>query len=175
MQNLVRRKKFLESPGGSKQASQALLFRDTKIEDLCLDFTLPGYPDYVLKPDGQSIMVMINFALYCSYMLKNSLYTNSYIACTNCVGKPRDARRVCKSCCWCHCQRRDFCPNGCISVWIQWGLLYRFFISLFNGMQSHIWSCFILSTFSIWCRRFHTQTPAFYRLRKETMEIVSWW
>jgi hypothetical protein len=98
MQNLVRRKKFLESSGGSKQASQALLFRDTKIEDLCLDFTLPGYPDYVLKPDGQSIMVLFNFALHCSYMLKKYWYTSSYTACTNGVGKPRDVRRVCKSC-----------------------------------------------------------------------------
>lgn len=28
-------------------------FRNTRIEDLCLDFTLPGYPDYVLtsQPD----------------------------------------------------------------------------------------------------------------------------
>ena len=60
MQNLVRRKQFLESSGGSKQVLQTLLFRDTKIEDLCLDFTLPGYPDYVLKPDGQNITVMIH-------------------------------------------------------------------------------------------------------------------
>jgi E3 ubiquitin-protein ligase TRIP12 len=26
-----------------------LCFRDTFIEDLCLNFTHPGYPDYVLK------------------------------------------------------------------------------------------------------------------------------
>ena len=64
MQNLVRRKQFLESSGNSKQTSQALLYRNTKIEDLCLDFTLPGYPDYVLKPNGQNMMVMVMFALY---------------------------------------------------------------------------------------------------------------
>lgn len=60
MQNLVCRKKFLESSGdGSKQALQALRFREAKIEDLCLDFTLPGYPDYVLKSDGKNIGVNI--------------------------------------------------------------------------------------------------------------------
>eukprot|EP00250_Pteridium_aquilinum_P022187 c25318_g3_i1 orf=376-6123(+) len=55
MQNLVRRKKFLESSADGN--TQALRFRDAKIEDLCLDFTLPGYPDYELKPDGKNIGV----------------------------------------------------------------------------------------------------------------------
>lgn len=60
MQHLVRRKKFLEaSAGGGKQDLQNLHFRDVRIEDLCLDFTLPGYPDYLLKPDGKNVGVTI--------------------------------------------------------------------------------------------------------------------
>ncbi|KAI5073229.1 hypothetical protein GOP47_0011242 [Adiantum capillus-veneris] len=60
MQNLVRRKKFLEaSADDGKQSVQNLRFRDVRIEDLCLDFTLPGYPDYLLKQDGKNIGVTI--------------------------------------------------------------------------------------------------------------------
>ncbi|MCO5580943.1 hypothetical protein L7F22_034817 [Adiantum nelumboides] len=60
MQNLVRRKKFVEaSADDGKQVVQNLLFRDVRIEDLCLDFTLPGYSDYLLKPDGKNTGVTI--------------------------------------------------------------------------------------------------------------------
>ena len=48
---LVCRKQYLESMGGDNSNVIAdLCFRGTPIEDLCLDFTLPGYPDYTLKP-----------------------------------------------------------------------------------------------------------------------------
>ncbi|KAK7267606.1 hypothetical protein RIF29_20284 [Crotalaria pallida] len=48
-QALVNRKKFLESGcGRSSDFEYGLSFRDTRIEDLCLDFTLPGYPDIIL-------------------------------------------------------------------------------------------------------------------------------
>lgn len=58
-QALVCRKKFLESSGGKLTfASEAdLCFRNMKIEDLCLDFTLPGYSDYVLTSVNDSKMV----------------------------------------------------------------------------------------------------------------------
>ncbi|KAL2649350.1 hypothetical protein R1flu_017478 [Riccia fluitans] len=60
MQFLVRRKQYLESQdGNSKKMIEALTFRGSKIEDLCLDFTLPGYPDYLLKPGGNDLMVDI--------------------------------------------------------------------------------------------------------------------
>ncbi|XP_052192729.1 E3 ubiquitin-protein ligase UPL3 [Diospyros lotus] len=51
LQALVCRKLYLESIGGhtSKEVAD-LQLRGTSFEDLCLDFTLPGYPDYVLKP-----------------------------------------------------------------------------------------------------------------------------
>lgn len=55
---LVERKKFLESTPGENQLEVAdLRFRDATIEDLCLDFTLPGYPDYVLKEGEGSTIV----------------------------------------------------------------------------------------------------------------------
>jgi E3 ubiquitin-protein ligase TRIP12 len=47
---LVERKQFLESTCGKNQLQVAdLRFHGASIEDLCLDFTLPGYPDYVLQ------------------------------------------------------------------------------------------------------------------------------
>lgn len=58
MQALVCRKQFLESMAGdnSRELSE-LRFRGAKIEDLCLDFTLPGYPEYCLKTGGSDTMV----------------------------------------------------------------------------------------------------------------------
>ncbi|KAK9158171.1 hypothetical protein Scep_004745 [Stephania cephalantha] len=51
-QAIVDRKKLLESVSGTAFASE-LCFRNAKIEDLCLDFTLPGYPDCVLAPEHE--------------------------------------------------------------------------------------------------------------------------
>ncbi|KAK9124363.1 hypothetical protein Sjap_013965 [Stephania japonica] len=48
-QAIVDRKKLLDSVSETAFASE-LCFRSTKIEDLCLDFTLPGYPNCVLVP-----------------------------------------------------------------------------------------------------------------------------
>ena len=33
-----------------------LCFRWAPIEDLCLDFSLPGYPDYILKPGEENVI-----------------------------------------------------------------------------------------------------------------------
>ncbi|KAL5199719.1 hypothetical protein ABZP36_020922 [Zizania latifolia] len=60
LQVLVERKRFLESTYGMTQLEVAdLRFRGASIEDLCLDFTLPGYPDYVLKEGEESTIVNI--------------------------------------------------------------------------------------------------------------------
>ncbi|KAA8518803.1 hypothetical protein F0562_016423 [Nyssa sinensis] len=65
-QALVERKRHLESVCGEN--STIILdscFRNTRIEDLCLDFTLPGYPDYVLSSGPDSKMVnMTNLEEY---------------------------------------------------------------------------------------------------------------
>ncbi|XP_074275667.1 E3 ubiquitin-protein ligase UPL3-like [Silene latifolia] len=56
LQALVCRKQYLESIGGDHpDAIGELCFRGTPIGDLCLDFTLPGYPDYVLKPGDETV------------------------------------------------------------------------------------------------------------------------
>ncbi|XP_043712874.1 E3 ubiquitin-protein ligase UPL3-like [Telopea speciosissima] len=61
LQALVSRKRYLEAMGGNHQNAIAeLLFHGAPIEDLCLDFTLPAYPDYVLKPGAENEMVNIN-------------------------------------------------------------------------------------------------------------------
>lgn len=61
LQALVRRKEFLEAMGQNQlEAVDSLLFRGSKLEDLCLDFTLPGYPDYELKTNGQDTSVCVD-------------------------------------------------------------------------------------------------------------------
>ncbi|KAK1274292.1 E3 ubiquitin-protein ligase UPL3 [Acorus gramineus] len=61
LQLLVCRKKHLESlPGNNQKAISDLRFRGALIEDLYLDFTVPGYPDYILKQGEESSLVDIN-------------------------------------------------------------------------------------------------------------------
>ncbi|XP_062224400.1 E3 ubiquitin-protein ligase UPL3-like isoform X2 [Phragmites australis] len=66
LQVLVERKRFLESTSGENPLEVAnLRFRGTAIEDLCLDFTLPGYSDYVLKEgEGSTIVNIYNLEEY---------------------------------------------------------------------------------------------------------------
>lgn len=55
---LANRKFFLESTGGEISSSKLdSCFRNTRIEDLFLDFTLPGYPDFLLAsgPDHEIV------------------------------------------------------------------------------------------------------------------------
>ena len=42
------------------EAIQAIRVKDASIADLSLDFTLPGYPQMELKPDGAAIDVTID-------------------------------------------------------------------------------------------------------------------
>ena len=64
LQVLVERRRFLESTCGKDQLEVAdLRFRGAPIEDLCLDFTLPGFPDYILKEGEQNTIVSDVFIL----------------------------------------------------------------------------------------------------------------
>lgn len=63
-QALVNRKKFLESVIEENSPPEFdLCFRDTRIEDLCLDFTLPGYPDYALASGPDHKMVTMHTSI----------------------------------------------------------------------------------------------------------------
>ncbi|KAF2302055.1 hypothetical protein GH714_031921 [Hevea brasiliensis] len=56
LHTLVCRKHYIESSGtDNRDAIASLRFRGAVIEDLCLDFTLPGYPDYILKPGDETV------------------------------------------------------------------------------------------------------------------------
>ncbi|KAK9677555.1 hypothetical protein RND81_11G151500 [Saponaria officinalis] len=56
LQAIVCRKQYLEAIGDyHPNAIAELCFRGTPVRDLCLDFTLPGYPDYVLKPGDENV------------------------------------------------------------------------------------------------------------------------
>jgi E3 ubiquitin-protein ligase TRIP12 len=77
MEALVHRKQFLESiPGDNKEAISNLSYRGARIEDLCIDFTLPGFPDYPLKPGGNNILVNIdNMEEYVSLVVDATIKT----------------------------------------------------------------------------------------------------
>ncbi|XP_014491916.1 E3 ubiquitin-protein ligase UPL4 isoform X2 [Vigna radiata var. radiata] len=70
-QALVIRKSIMESVNGENSELQyGKSFRDTSIEDLCLDFTLPGYPDIVLASGAHHSMVnMRNLEDYVSLIV----------------------------------------------------------------------------------------------------------
>lgn len=53
LQAIVNRKQYLESTGSYNP--DGLRFRGASIEDLCLDFSLPGYPEYILKPGNEIV------------------------------------------------------------------------------------------------------------------------
>ncbi|CAI9104744.1 OLC1v1003485C2 [Oldenlandia corymbosa var. corymbosa] len=56
LQALVCRKRYLESMTGPSQVQISdLRFQGTSVEDLCLDFTLPGHPEYVLKSGDENV------------------------------------------------------------------------------------------------------------------------
>ncbi|XP_076894958.1 E3 ubiquitin-protein ligase UPL3-like [Bidens hawaiensis] len=67
LQALVSRKQYLESTDDQNEVVN-LRFRGAPIEDLCLDFTLPGYPDYVLKT-GDDIVDLNNLEEYISLVV----------------------------------------------------------------------------------------------------------
>lgn len=53
---LVCRKQFLESTYHESSGAIAdLRFHGARIEELCFDFTLPGYPDYILKTGDETV------------------------------------------------------------------------------------------------------------------------
>lgn len=79
-QALVDRKRFLESVHGeSSTLRNDLCFRNIAMEDLCLDFTVPGYTNYVLSSGPDHKMVnMTNLEDYVSFVVDAT--TNSGIS-----------------------------------------------------------------------------------------------
>ncbi|KAL1362137.1 hypothetical protein HN51_010411 [Arachis hypogaea] len=72
---LVCRKYYLESTGGSyTDVNSNLHFRGAPVEDLCLDFTLPGYPEYILK-SGDEIVDINNLEEYISLVVDATVKT----------------------------------------------------------------------------------------------------
>ncbi|GMY05450.1 E3 ubiquitin-protein ligase UPL3 [Fagus crenata] len=75
LQVLVCRKQHLESTSGDNSEAVAdLRFRGAPIEDLCLDFTLPGYPDYILKPGDENVDIY-NLEEYISLVVDATVKT----------------------------------------------------------------------------------------------------
>nr|GMD67633.1 E3 ubiquitin-protein ligase UPL4 isoform X1 [Ipomoea batatas] len=70
---LAERKKHVESLRERKSTLMPeLYFRNTKIEDLCLDFSLPGYPDYILTSDSETVDLS-NLEEYVSLIVNASI------------------------------------------------------------------------------------------------------
>lgn len=78
LQIIVERKRFLESCSNDSQQIEDLCFRGAPIEDLCLDFTLPGYPDYVLK-EGEENTVVSDLTILVSGVLTGLAFTPNVV------------------------------------------------------------------------------------------------
>ncbi|CAH9125922.1 unnamed protein product [Cuscuta epithymum] len=75
LQALVIRKQYLESMGNDFQGKITdLCFHGTPIEDLCLDFTVPGHPEYVLK-SGDETVDLGNLEEYVSLVVDATINT----------------------------------------------------------------------------------------------------
>ncbi|XP_027173820.1 E3 ubiquitin-protein ligase UPL4 isoform X1 [Coffea eugenioides] len=75
-QALIERKRYLESISPGKSSMDLDFFHGTRIEDLCLDFSLPGYPDYVPESVSDSKMVkMSNLQEYISFVVDATIRT----------------------------------------------------------------------------------------------------
>lgn len=75
LQALVCRKQYLGSINGDNQNTISnLSFRGIPVEDLCLDFTVPGYPDYVLRPGDETVNIH-NLEEYISLVLDATVKT----------------------------------------------------------------------------------------------------
>jgi E3 ubiquitin-protein ligase TRIP12 len=71
---LLRLKRAAQAGKGSRRGGGPLLHDGASIEDLCLDFTLPGYPDYELCPDGANKLVKAsNCEQYCDLVVAATL------------------------------------------------------------------------------------------------------
>ncbi|KAK9127246.1 hypothetical protein Syun_016043 [Stephania yunnanensis] len=75
-QSIVERKRILES--SSKRITRSMFkscFRGVKIEDLCLDFSLPGYPDYTLADNaGCEEVTVNNLDEYVSFLVDATIH-----------------------------------------------------------------------------------------------------
>lgn len=102
-QALVNRNKLLESVYVENSSSKhELCYHNTNIEDLCLDFTLPGYPDYLLTSSQDNSMVMPIFTVimgfsFCMVALNNKTYILTFSP-----GKYKKFGGLRLSCCRCY-------------------------------------------------------------------------
>lgn len=86
-QALVNRKRYLESiPKRNPVGPFDLYFRNTRIEDLCLDFTLPGYTDYLLTDGSNHKLVILTCIIYrasllsCEFFQVKNLFPFAFFA-----------------------------------------------------------------------------------------------
>jgi hypothetical protein len=72
---LIRRQKHRQQAGGATGGAD-LLLGGASVEELCLDFTLPGYPEYELKEGGAECSVTLaNLEEYVTLLLQATLDT----------------------------------------------------------------------------------------------------
>lgn len=73
-QAIVERNKFMKNSCGKKSTRKTKSrFRETKIEDLCLDFSIPGYPDFVTSGCNSKMVNMNNLEEYVSLVVDATL------------------------------------------------------------------------------------------------------
>lgn len=76
-QAFVKRQKYVELACNKDiDSTMSSGFQNTKVEELCLDFSLPGYPDYILSSKNDNLMVNDNnFEEYISLVVDATLHT----------------------------------------------------------------------------------------------------
>lgn len=78
LQALVCRKQYLESTRGQDHKVVDIRFRGASVEDLCLDFTLPGYSNYVMKPGDEMVRYVTMSASTCVTNTVALSFSNGY-------------------------------------------------------------------------------------------------
>ncbi|KAK1400109.1 HECT-type E3 ubiquitin transferase [Heracleum sosnowskyi] len=70
-QAIIEKDKFMKCSGAKKstRSKTKSRFRDTRIEDLCLDFSIPGYPDFVTSGCNSKMVNMNNLEEYVSLVV----------------------------------------------------------------------------------------------------------
>lgn len=93
---VVCRRKYIESTSGKNSGTGSdLLYRGSRIEDLCLDFSVPGYSDY-FSASGDNSEVVTTLPFYtCRLSLENNLLCSHLTAFLNFIGQYYQLGRVC--------------------------------------------------------------------------------
>ncbi|XP_017252446.1 E3 ubiquitin-protein ligase UPL4 isoform X2 [Daucus carota subsp. sativus] len=75
-QAIVERNKYMKYVSGNiSTCGTESCFRNTRIEDICLDFSIPGYPDFVTSVSNSKMVNMNNLEEYVSLLVDATIHS----------------------------------------------------------------------------------------------------